>query len=164
MADSDENDVRDDVPSAEMGRRDFSKQAAASVGAVAVGAAGLGAGFLWPLEPPPPVPVFTCLVREIPVGQVKEIHSPRGERIYLLRTSEATDADHILAIGSTCSHLGCKVYYQPGAEESRRFHCPCHQGYFDQEGNPTAGPPERPLSRYEVEVRGELLFIRYPTV
>ena len=149
---------------ASIGRRDFSKQAAASVGAVAVCAGGLGIGFLWPRPEPDLIPVYTCLVREIPVGQVKEVRSPRGERIYLLRTEDSTDPANILAIGSTCSHLGCRVRYEPNNDEQQRFYCPCHQGFFDQQGFPTAGPPERPLSRYEVEVRGGLLFIKYRNV
>lgn len=145
-------------------RRDFSTATAASVGAVVAGAGGIGVGFLWPLPPEEPVSVYTCLVREVPVGEVKEVRSPRGERIYLIRTEDSLDPEHIHAIGSTCSHLGCKVFYRPDNEESRRFHCPCHQGFFDQSGEPTAGPPERALDRYEVEVRGELLFLKYSRV
>ncbi len=162
MGDSEPPDTSDDET--EITRRDFSKQATASVAAVSVGAAGIGVGFLWPRKRAEPTPVYTCLVREVPVGDVKEVRSPRGERIYLLRTEESNDPEHILAIGTTCSHLGCKVYYRADNDDNRRFHCPCHQGFFDQLGNPTGGPPERPLARFEVEVRGDLLFVKYDQV
>jgi len=138
--------------------------ASVSVGAAVVAAGGVGAGFLWPRRSRELIPVYTCLVEEVPVGDVKEVTSPRGDRIYLLRTEESHDPEHILAIGTTCTHLGCRVFYRPEREEQSRFHCPCHQGFFDQLGNPTAGPPERPLPRYEVEVRGQLLFLKYPQV
>lgn len=145
----------------EIGRRDFTGATAASVGLVALSAGGVGAGFLWPRAEREPQAVYTCLVREVPVGGVKEVRSPRGETIFLTRTQESDDPAHILAISTTCSHLGCKVYFKPNNEGSQRFHCPCHQGYFDEMGNPTGGPPERPLDRYEVEVRGNLLFLKY---
>ncbi len=133
-----------------------------SIGAAALMAAGVGAGFLWPRRRGEPIAVYTCLVDEVPVGNVKEVRSPRGERIYLLRTQDSHDPEHILAIGTTCTHLGCRVYYRPERDATSRFHCPCHQGFFDQQGNPTAGPPERPLPRFEVEVREQLLFLKYP--
>ncbi len=136
----------------------------ASVSAAALMAGGVGAGFLWPRRSREKIPVYTCLVEEVPVGDVKEIHSPRGERIYLLRTEDSSDPEHILAIGTTCTHLGCRVFYRPERPERTRFHCPCHQGFFDQLGNPTGGPPERALPRYEVEVRGQLLFLKYDQV
>ena len=138
--------------------------ASASVGGAVLMAGGVGAGFLWPRRSREKIAVYTCLVDEVPVGDVKEIRSPRGERIYLLRTEETHDPEHILAIGTTCTHLGCRVFYRPERPEETRFHCPCHQGFFDQLGNPTGGPPERALPRYEVEVRGQLLFLKYNQV
>ena len=49
-----------------------------------------------------------------------------------------------------CTHLGCPVRWQPGAE---LFMCPCHGGVYYEDGTVAAGPPPRPLSRYRVRVR-----------
>jgi Rieske Fe-S protein len=58
--------------------------------------------------------------------------------------------DVILGFSQKCTHLGCVVYW---VEEDMGFECPCHEGAFDLEGEPIAGPPDRPLARIEVEVR-----------
>jgi Rieske Fe-S protein len=56
------------------------------------------------------------------------------------------------AFSQKCTHLGCVVYYQPATAE---MECPCHEGHFDAvTGAVKAGPPQRPLGRIDVEVRG----------
>ncbi|MER3425504.1 MAG: menaquinol-cytochrome C reductase, partial [Nitrospiraceae bacterium] len=40
-----------------------------------------------------------------------------------------------------------------------QFICPCHQGVFDKTGRNIAGPPPRPLDRFEVVKRGEQLYV-----
>ncbi len=54
-----------------------------------------------------------------------------------------------------CTHLGCPYGYDPKA---RRFNCPCHDGVFDLEGRVLAGPPPRPLDRYEYKVENGVLY------
>jgi Rieske Fe-S protein len=54
------------------------------------------------------------------------------------------------AVSNTCMHLGCPV--QPN---TTGFACPCHGGQYDGEGRRTAGPPVRPLNRYETTVDGK---------
>ncbi|PWT87728.1 MAG: hypothetical protein C5B54_11840 [Acidobacteria bacterium] len=56
-----------------------------------------------------------------------------------------------------CTHLGCAVSWN---ESNRRFDCPCHGGKYDENGNRIAGPPPRPLDRYETQVAGNALMIR----
>jgi Rieske Fe-S protein len=64
------------------------------------------------------------------------VHLPNGE---------------LRAFSQKCTHLGCVVYYRPARDE---MECPCHEGKFDAtNGVPTAGPPQRPLGRIDVEVR-----------
>lgn len=81
-------------------------------------------------------------------------------------------------ISNRCVHLGCPVQVnglpidddaQIEVNEGQRvrriptaaaagFGCPCHGGQYDNEGNPTAGPPVRALDRYEFEINdGRLL-------
>jgi len=51
------------------------------------------------------------------------------------------------AISNTCMHVGCPVQ-----SNATGFACPCHGGQYDSEGRRTAGPPVRPLNRYETSV------------
>ncbi|MFP3881948.1 MAG: ubiquinol-cytochrome c reductase iron-sulfur subunit [Actinomycetota bacterium] len=60
------------------------------------------------------------------------------------------EADILLGFSQKCTHLGCVVFWS--ADESV-FECPCHEGFFNLEGRPIAGPPERPLARIELETR-----------
>lgn len=56
------------------------------------------------------------------------------------------------AFSQKCTHLGCVVYYQADTGE---MECPCHEGFFDAStGEVISGPPQRPLGRIDVEVRG----------
>ncbi len=65
-----------------------------------------------------------------------------------------------LALLATCSHLGCAVHWQPG---ERRFKCPCHGGVYDEAGRVVSGPPPRPLTRLEVKIENDIVFVRLPT-
>lgn len=58
------------------------------------------------------------------------------------------------AISNTCMHLGCPVQASPTG-----FACPCHGGQYDSQGRRIAGPPVRPLNRYETAVndKGHLI-------
>ncbi len=60
-----------------------------------------------------------------------------------------------VAYSQKCTHLSCSVYYKEGSE----LLCPCHDGKFDaRTGEPTAGPPQRALSRIQLEQRNGQLF------
>lgn len=63
-------------------------------------------------------------------------------------------ADEYTVISNRCAHLGCPVQ-----ESGGQFVCPCHGGAYDKDGGRTAGPPVRPLDRFEYEVRGDELWI-----
>ena len=60
------------------------------------------------------------------------------------------------AFAANCTHLGCPVRWLPDA---KLFMCPCHGGVYDASGFVTAGPPPRPLARYDVRVRDGLVEI-----
>ncbi len=58
------------------------------------------------------------------------------------------DDDNVMvAIWNRCAHLGCPVSYGGG-----NYVCPCHGGAYDAEGRVTAGPPPRPLDRFDIKV------------
>ena len=54
-----------------------------------------------------------------------------------------------------CTHAGCPINWSSGAQ---RFFSPCHGGVFDQDGRVLAGPPPRPLDRYELRVENGVLY------
>jgi menaquinol-cytochrome c reductase iron-sulfur subunit len=62
----------------------------------------------------------------------------------------------ILVFEPHCTHLGCAYDWD---SKSQQFHCPCHGGKFDKEGNRIAGPPPRPLDRFEVQKDGNRIRI-----
>jgi menaquinol-cytochrome c reductase iron-sulfur subunit len=64
---------------------------------------------------------------------------------------------NIAALTNKCTHLGCGVEWNTS---SRQFTCPCHGGIFDIQGNVTAGPPPKPLTRLMVKVEVNKIFIK----
>lgn len=84
-------------------------------------------------------------VEDLAVGQAVSFHYPTDRDPCLLIRKSETD---FLAYSSQCTHLMCPV--RPEVKHNR-LHCPCHEGYFDlATGNPTAGPPRRPLPKIEL--------------
>lgn len=53
-----------------------------------------------------------------------------------------------------CTHVGCPITWSP---QARRFFSPCHGGVFDADGRVLAGPPPRPLDRYETRIENGIL-------
>jgi menaquinol-cytochrome c reductase iron-sulfur subunit len=54
-----------------------------------------------------------------------------------------------------CTHVGCPVRWSAPA---RRFFSPCHGGVFDEDGRVLAGPPPRPLDRYEIRIERGVVY------
>ena len=61
------------------------------------------------------------------------------------------------AMSATCTHLSCTVQYR---DDLRQVWCACHNGMYDLSGRNISGPPPRPLESFEVQVRGEEIFVR----
>jgi succinate dehydrogenase / fumarate reductase iron-sulfur subunit len=62
----------------------------------------------------------------------------------------------IVCFKSACPHLGCSVHFDGKADQ---FRCACHGGTFDENGNVIAGPPPRPLDRYQFKVESDQLLV-----
>jgi Rieske Fe-S protein len=62
------------------------------------------------------------------------------------------DQGEIVALGATCTHLGCTVQY---VAEKNHIFCGCHGGTYDLTGKNVAGPPPSPLTKYKVSISGE---------
>jgi menaquinol-cytochrome c reductase iron-sulfur subunit len=58
--------------------------------------------------------------------------------------------DDFIAFSVNCTHLGCPVRWEPGAE---LFMCPCHGGVYYEDGTVAAGPPPESLRRYRARIR-----------
>ena len=65
--------------------------------------------------------------------------------VWLRRESE----NSFIAFSANCTHLGCPVRWMEGAS---LFLCPCHGGVYYKDGSVAAGPPPRPLFRYDVRI------------
>lgn len=72
-----------------------------------------------------------------------------GDKPGLAICVEEGGEKRLLAYSAVCTHLECVVEFQPG---SNTIFCPCHNGRFDLHGNNIAGPPPRPLERFNVQV------------
>jgi Rieske Fe-S protein len=90
---------------------------------------------------------------EVPVGAVKLFTYPtEHDPCVLIRQAENV----LLAYDQKCTHLSCAVI--PKVEEGV-IRCPCHDGVFDMaSGRAIAGPPQRPLVRISLEVRGRDIY------
>jgi len=100
---------------------------------------------------PPITPVVH--LDQLPVGGMFVFDYPTpAEPCLLLRLDE----EHLVAYSQKCTHLACAVV--PDAEPGRLL-CPCHHGYFETStGRPLMGPPQRPLTRITLRVRGEMIY------
>ena len=76
---------------------------------------------------------------------------PVRHAVYVLKRAETDFAVYDIR----CTHVGCPVNWNP---QAKRFFSPCHGGVFDIEGRVQAGPPPRPLDRYEVKIENDILY------
>lgn len=95
--------------------------------------------------------VFVCRAEEIPPGESRVVADLRGGTLLLAHTERG-----FRAIGTRCTHLGCRVHWDP---PGKRFVCPCHMGIFDADGKVVSGPPPAPLDRFEVVVVHGMLYV-----
>jgi len=125
---------------------------------------------------------FVARTRDVTEDAAFVYESPAGVKVVVARKKGRTSdlADDFVALSSVCPHLGCVVHWEPqkdahadphgddagsGSGATGRFFCPCHNGVFDSEGKPTAGPPadaKQNLKTYPVIVENGLLFVEVP--
>ncbi len=67
-----------------------------------------------------------------------------------------TASGDVRAFSAVCTHLACTVQYR---KDLRSIWCACHNGHYDLNGVNIAGPPPRPLERYQVATRGDEIWV-----
>jgi cytochrome b6-f complex iron-sulfur subunit len=71
-----------------------------------------------------------------------------------------TPSGELRAFSAICTHLDCTVQFR---EDLGHIWCACHNGHYDLNGVNIAGPPPRPLDRYDVNVRGNQIVVSVRT-
>ena len=145
--------VHDDI-----GRRRFLSQAVMGFGALfGLGALTLRfAQFLIPTRQSKRYEaVLIGAESRIPIGEAMPMDLG-SHKILVLKTDEG-----ITAFSRRCTDLGCLVSWN---KDRKQFVCPCHQGVFDKTGLNIAGPPPRPLDRFEILKRGGQLYVNIVNV
>ena len=89
--------------------------------------------------------------KEVPVGDAKDLVLNDLPIVVINRPQKG-----YIALSRVCTHLGCLVEYQKGAEI---LLCPCHGGKFNLDGSVISGPPPQPLPRLALKVEGNSLVI-----
>lgn len=105
---------------------------------------------------------FLATTDDLEVGDSFTYISPSGAQVVVARQSSGSKAEDFVALSSVCPHLGCQVHWEA---QNDRFFCPCHNGAFDRQGNPTEGPPAsagQQLTRFPLKVEDGLIFIKAP--
>lgn len=115
---------------------------------LAAGAALAACGRSGALDARPSLPLAS-----VPDGGRAEILV--GDHPVEIRRDGAT----VFARSLRCTHMGCRVQWNPGA---RRYRCPCHEGTFDAEGAVFSGPPPAPLRSIRAEVEGDRIRLGMP--
>jgi Rieske Fe-S protein len=108
----------------------------------------LPAGTLSNLPEHDPLPVTLRVAREDGYNQVIS-----RKNIFLVRTGESG----VVAIDSTCTHLGCGVRWDA---DEQLIKCPCHGGIYDRMGTVKSGPPPAPLARLTTKVEGDQILVQ----
>ena len=99
---------------------------------------------------------------DLPAGQITTVLLKYDTRSGIYTNNVATPVivsrlgDEIVCYKSACPHLGCTVHWDGPSDQ---FRCACHGGAFDRQGGVTAGPPPRPLDRYESKVEADRLMV-----
>ncbi|MEV4051870.1 Rieske 2Fe-2S domain-containing protein [Amycolatopsis sp. NPDC049688] len=94
-------------------------------------------------EPGTHSPAVIATVASVTVGSSTSFTTPDGSAAYLVRPS----TDTFLAFLAACTHQGCPV-----TPADSGFRCPCHGSTFDGNGQVTAGPATKPLTKVPVQV------------
>lgn len=154
MATSEAQTAKMQQPTASMHRRGFVELLLGG------GFLATAAAFLYPVlryfVPPKTADLGVDSVVAGKVGELK----PNSGKIFRFGDRPGllilTAAGEYRAISAVCTHLSCTVQYRPDLKE---VWCACHNGKYDLAGHNISGPPPRPLQAFDVQVRGDQIFV-----
>ncbi|MCG8606804.1 Rieske (2Fe-2S) protein, partial [bacterium] len=78
--------------------------------------------------------------------------------VWVVRNSEKPD--RVVAFSAECTHTGCNVDWESSEE---KFVCPCHEGWYDIEGQVLSGPPPKSLTQLPARTDNAEVFVRILT-
>jgi menaquinol-cytochrome c reductase iron-sulfur subunit len=146
-------------------RRDFLKRvviggAGAVAAAIATPLIGSFLSPLWQKNKKPAIAV--AHTDQIPIGTPTFVRFEERAPDGWLVTTESMgvwiltqDGKNFTLYDPHCTHLRCPYYWDA---QKKVFQCPCHGGEFSIDGKVLAGPPPRPLDRWEFTIEnGEII-------
>ena len=87
-------------------------------------------------------------------GDRSLVQGLKGDPTYLI--VEGADAIGSYGINAICTHLGCVVPWNSGAN---KFMCPCHGSQYDATGKVVRGPAPLSLALANVSVENDNVFV-----
>jgi cytochrome b6-f complex iron-sulfur subunit len=87
---------------------------------------------------------------DLPPGE-GQVYSVNNKPVIVINTP-----DGYKALSATCTHLGCIVYWDG---QKQVIACPCHEAFFNTNGDVISGPPPSPLPDYRVQVEGDQIYV-----
>jgi cytochrome b6-f complex iron-sulfur subunit len=140
---------------ASSGTRSLSRRSALRILGGTLGGTALGGALLLPRCGPPADALSEPGPVEVPLADL-----PDGDRLRVTLGGTPVElrreGEEVVALSLLCTHFGCEVRW---VEDDRRYHCPCHEGRFDDAGHVVAGPPSRPLSRLPARISGDTIIV-----
>lgn len=106
-------------------------------------------------QPDPENPDNKTLTIDLTSGNNSSLGSAGGAKV-IDNVIIINTGDGFIALSSVCTHQGCQVTYDHGAEN---LPCPCHGSIFSTSGSVLNGPASSPLKKYEVVQEGDILTI-----
>ena len=122
--------------------------------ATAVGVAIPIVSYLWPPEQSAGAGggrVAVASTADLPPG-TGNVYSVANKPVLVIHTAEG----EYVALDATCTHLGCILFWNV---ERGVIACPCHEAYFNTNGDVISGPPPAPLAEYRVQVDGDQIYV-----
>lgn len=94
------------------------------------------------------------------LDKVKKLKEVGGWALLKIKKKEflfiRDTVDTVKVMNPICTHRQCTVEYNP---EEGNIECPCHHSRYNLEGEVLNGPAERPLQRFESELKdGRIIF------
>ncbi len=89
-----------------------------------------------------------------PVGDRSLVQGLKGDPTYLI--VEGEDAITSYGINAICTHLGCVVPWNSGAN---KYMCPCHGSQYDSTGKVVRGPAPLSLAIAHVSVEDDQVLV-----